>query len=126
MFYIDRYLNSGLSYDLAGKHNSCRVKLRAVGPDYGLHGHPLICEILKYAGISDATSKSHGNRNPYNVVYATFKALMTHESLEDIAMKRGVKFLKKEQGDWEFIASLEVAAVALLCLALFKMISFLK
>eukprot|EP00579_Thalassiosira_antarctica_P002020 CAMPEP_0201868434 /NCGR_PEP_ID=MMETSP0902-20130614/2321_1 /ASSEMBLY_ACC=CAM_ASM_000551 /TAXON_ID=420261 /ORGANISM="Thalassiosira antarctica, Strain CCMP982" /LENGTH=565 /DNA_ID=CAMNT_0048393777 /DNA_START=263 /DNA_END=1961 /DNA_ORIENTATION=+ len=115
VFYIDRYLNSGLSYDLAGKHNSCRVKLRAVGPDYGLHGHPLICEILKYAGISDATSKSHGNRNPYNVVYATFKALMTHESLEDIAMKRGVKLLTfKEQGDWEFSASLEVAAVVLL------------
>jgi len=51
---------------------------------------------------------------------------MTHESLEDIAMKRGVKLLKKEQGDWDFIASLEVAAVALLCLAFFKMISFLK
>ena len=60
------------------------------------------------------------------MAYATFKALLTHESLEDIAMKRGVKLLKKEQGDWEFIASLEVAAVALLCLALFKMISFLK
>jgi len=97
VFYIDRYLNSGLSYDLAGKHNSCRVQLRAVTPDYGLHGHPLICEILKYAGISDATSKSHGNRNPYNVVYATFKALMTHESLEDIAMKRGLKLLNLQR-----------------------------
>ena len=93
VFYVDRYLNSGLSYDLAGKHNSCKVQLRAVRPDYGLHGHPLICEILKYAGITDATSKSHGNRNPYNVVYATFKALMTHESLEEIALKRGKKLL---------------------------------
>jgi len=97
VFYIDRYLGSGLSYDLAGKHNSCKVALRAVSPDYGLHGHPLICEILKYAGISDASSKSHGNRNPYNVVYATFKALMTHESLEEIAMKRGVKLLNLQR-----------------------------
>ena len=95
VFYVDRYLNSGLSYDLAGKHNSCRVRLRAVSPDYGLHGHPLIVEILKYAGVSDATGKSHGNRNPYNVVYATFKALMTHESLEEIAMKRGYQACTK-------------------------------
>jgi len=97
VFYVDRYLNTGLSYDLAGKHNSCKVRLRAVRPDYGLHGHPLICEILKYAGITDATSKSHGNRNPYNVVYATFKALMTHESLEEIALKRGKKLLNLER-----------------------------
>ena len=97
VFYVDRYLNTGLSYDLAGKHNSCRVRLRAVSPDYGLHGHPLIVEILKYAGISDATGKSHGNRNPYNVVYATFKALMTHESLEEIAMKRGKKLLNLQR-----------------------------
>ena len=27
VFYVDRYLNSGLSYDLAWKHNSCRVWL---------------------------------------------------------------------------------------------------
>lgn len=97
VFYIDRYLNTGLSYDLAGRHNSCKVRLRATSPDYGLHGHPLICEILKYAGISDATGKSHGNRNPYNVVYATFKALMTHESLEEIALKRGKKLLNLQR-----------------------------
>ncbi|KAL3803603.1 hypothetical protein ACHAWO_008853 [Cyclotella atomus] len=97
VFYVNRYLNTGLCYDLAGRHNSCRVALRAVRPDYGLHGHPLICEILQYAGITDCTSKSHGNRNPYNVVYATFKALMTHESLEDIAMKRGKKLLNLQR-----------------------------
>lgn len=97
VFYVNRYLNTGLSYDLAGRHNSCRVALRAVRPDYGLHGHPLICEILQYAGITDCSSKSHGNRNPYNVVYATFKALMTHESLEDIAMKRGKKLLNLQR-----------------------------
>ncbi|KAL3796367.1 hypothetical protein ACHAW5_001693 [Stephanodiscus triporus] len=53
VFYVDRYLNSGLSYDLAGKHNSCRVRLRA--------------------------------------------ALMTHESLEEIAMKRGKKLLNLQR-----------------------------
>mmetsp|Transcript_31950 Transcript_31950/g.61568 ORF Transcript_31950/g.61568 Transcript_31950/m.61568 type:complete len:612 (+) Transcript_31950:313-2148(+) len=97
VFYINRYMKTGLCYDLAGRHNSCKVQLRAVRPNYGLHGHPLICEILKYAGITDASTKSHGNRNVYNVVYATFKALMTHESLEDIALKRGKKFVNLQR-----------------------------
>merc|ERR1712127_38230 len=98
VFYVDRYLGTGLTNDLAGKHNSCIVRIRAVTPDYGIRGNPLVGEILKFAGVSDASSKSHGNRNPYNVVYATFKALMTHESLEEIAMKRGVKLINLQRG----------------------------
>jgi hypothetical protein len=31
------------------------------------------------------------------VVYATFKVLMTHESLEEIAMKRGKKLLNLQR-----------------------------
>jgi ribosomal protein S5 len=68
IFYVDWHINSGLSYNFAGKHNSCQVSLRAVSPDYGLHGHPLIVKILKYSGVSNTTGKSHGNQNPYNVV----------------------------------------------------------
>jgi len=97
IFFVDRYLNTGLTSSLAGRHNSCKVTLRAVNPNRGLHGHPLILEILKYFGISDCSAKSHGNRNIYNVVYATFKALMTHESLEDTAMKRGKRLITLER-----------------------------
>lgn len=97
IFFVDRYLGSGLTSTLEGKHNSCKVTLRSVNPNRGLHGHPLICEILKYFGITDSTAKSHGNRNVYNVVYATFKALMTHESLEHIALKRGKRLLNIER-----------------------------
>lgn len=93
IFFIDRYNGSGLTSDLAGRHNSCRVALRSVEPNRGLHGHPLILEILKYFGISDCSAKSHGNRNVYNVVYATFKAICTHESIEDIALKRGKRLV---------------------------------
>jgi small subunit ribosomal protein S5 len=98
IFFIDRYLGSGLTSDLAGRQNSCRVSLRSVNPNRGLHGHPLICEILKYFGITDCTAKSHGNRNVHNVVRrATFKAIMTHESLEDVAMKRGKRLMNLER-----------------------------
>jgi small subunit ribosomal protein S5 len=97
IFFTPRYLGSGLTHDLIGKHNSCRVYLRAVPPGYGLRGHDLIQEILSAFGISDCCAKSHGNRNIYNVVYATFKALLTHESIEDIAMKTGKRLINLER-----------------------------
>lgn len=97
IFFIDRHAGAGLTRDLAGRHNSCKVTLLAVSPFHGLHGHPLVSDILLYFGIADCTAKTHGNRNQYNVVRATFKAIMTHESLEDIARKRGRRLLNLER-----------------------------
>jgi len=97
IYFVDRYLGSGLTTDLAGKQNSCKVILRSVRPNFGLKGHPLILEILKFFGVTDCSAKSHGNRNVYNVVRATFKALLTHESLEEIALKRGKRLLNLER-----------------------------
>lgn len=97
IFFIDRYNGTGLTSDLAGRHNSCKVALRSTNPNRGLNGHPLIREILKYFGITDCSAKSHGNRNVHNVVRATFKAIMTHESLEDVALKRGKRLMNLER-----------------------------
>jgi small subunit ribosomal protein S5 len=95
IFFVDRYRNSGLTRDLVGRQNSCRVFLRAT--DNGLRGNPLCCEIMKLMGISNVVAKAHGNRNHYNVVRATFKALMTHESLDDIALKRGLRLVNLQK-----------------------------
>ena len=95
IFFVDRYRGSGLTRDLVGRQNSCKVILRCT--DNGLRGNPVACEILKLMGITNVVAKAHGSRNHYNVVRATFKALMTHESLEDIAMKRGVRLVNLEK-----------------------------
>jgi small subunit ribosomal protein S5 len=97
IFFVDRHKGTALTRDLAGRHNSCKVTLRAVDVNYGLHGHPLVSDILLYCGITDCTAKTYGNRNQYNVVRATFKALMTHESMEDTAMKRGKRIMNLER-----------------------------
>lgn len=97
IFFVDRYMGSGLSYSLVGKNNSCKVLLRTMRPNGGLWGHDLVCLILKYFGITDCSTKSHGNRNQFNVVRATFKALLTHESMEEIALKRGKRLLNIER-----------------------------
>ena len=97
IFFIDRYKGAGLTRDLVGRHNSCKVTLRALPPHFGLHGHPLVMDILLHFVISDCSCKSHGNRNQYNVVRATFKALLTHESIEDISLKRGKRLMNLER-----------------------------
>jgi len=93
VFFFDRYKGSGIVQDLVGKHNSCKVFLRTVSKNKGLVGHPLVTTILVSFGVTDCSAKTHGNRNIYNIVYATFKALMRHESVETISMKRGKRFL---------------------------------
>lgn len=97
IFFVDRYQNSSLTRDLVGKANSCKVILRATHK--GLRGNPLCMEILKYFGITNASAKCvHGNRSQFNVVRATFKALATHESMEDVAFKRGRRIVSVDRG----------------------------
>ncbi len=95
IFFVDRYRNRSLTRDLVGRQNSCKVYLRTT--DNGLRGNPLACEILKLMGITNAVCKAHGSRSHLNVVRATFKALLTHESLDEIALKRGVRLINLEK-----------------------------
>jgi len=95
IFFVDRYRNRSLTRDLVGRQNSCKVYLRTT--DNGLRGNPLACEILKLMGITNAVCKAHGSRTHLNVVRATFKALLTHESLDEIALKRGVRLVNLEK-----------------------------
>mmetsp|Transcript_13567 Transcript_13567/g.15083 ORF Transcript_13567/g.15083 Transcript_13567/m.15083 type:complete len:394 (-) Transcript_13567:50-1231(-) len=96
VFFVDPHSGGGLVRSLAGRHNSCRVRLLSVSPHYGLQGHPLICDLLLFFGITDCTAKSFGNRSQYNVIMATIKALLTNESLEEIARRRGKRLLNLE------------------------------
>lgn len=59
----------------------------------GLRGNPIAREILKRFGVVNASCKAHGSRTPLNMVTATFRALMTHESVEEISLKRGRRMI---------------------------------
>jgi len=94
LVFVDRYSNSALMHDLVGTHNNCKVVLRALPPGMGMTAGPLIREMLEMMGIADCSAKAYGNRNPYSVVRATFKALKMHEGLEVIARKRGKRVME--------------------------------
>jgi small subunit ribosomal protein S5 len=97
IFFASRYQTNALTHDLVGRSNSCKVLIRAT--NRGLRGNPLSCEILKYFGITHASCKAvHGQRTQFNVVRATFKAIMTHQSMEEVARKRGRRILSIDHG----------------------------
>jgi len=91
IFFVERYQGNGLTSDLVGVQNSTKCVIRAV--DNGLRGNPLMKEILLRFGISNAQCKAYGPRHLFNVVRATFKALCTHESIEEVALKRGKRIV---------------------------------
>ena len=90
---VDRYEDQALCNDVIGVHNGCKVVIRAVPPGYGMKAGRLVREILLQCGISDASAKAYGNRNPFSVVRATFKALKSHDGIEAIARKRGKRIM---------------------------------
>jgi len=65
---VDRFKMTSLVHSCEGKHNSCRVVLRAVPPGYGMKGSRTTQAILTSMGIGDCTAKAVGRRTPFAVV----------------------------------------------------------
>ncbi|KAG5190618.1 ribosomal protein S5, C-terminal domain-containing protein [Tribonema minus] len=93
LIYVERYKMSGLLYPLYGEHNNLKVYIYPTRPGSGLRAGDIIEGILEGFGIADATAKAYGKRHPYSVVRATFNALLGHEGLHDVAMRRGARIL---------------------------------
>lgn len=87
--YIDRFNERTLFHEVRGKWNSCTLFLRPAPQGKGLTVSDTVACVLDCFGITDVVSKTHGQRNPYTVIKATFDALAKHETAEEIAMKTG-------------------------------------
>ncbi|POM80153.1 30S ribosomal protein S5 [Phytophthora palmivora] len=87
--YIDRFDNRTLYHEVSGKWNSCTLFLRPAPKDKGLTVSDTVACVLDCFGITDIVSKTHGQRNPFTVVKATFDALSKHETAEEIALRTG-------------------------------------
>ena len=97
IFFADRFQGERFATDLVGKHNSCKVVIRTVSE--GLRGNRLCRAVLARFGIVHGTSKAYGRRHPWNVVYATFKAVLGHESIEQIALKTGKRLVSVDKAN---------------------------
>ena len=77
-----------IHHDVDGKFCSARVNIRTAPVGTGVIAGGAMRSIFECAGISDVVSKSLGTSNPYNMVWATFKAFGKLLSPRNVADRR--------------------------------------
>jgi small subunit ribosomal protein S5 len=78
-----------LQCDLRGSHGATRVFMQPAAEGTGVIAGGAMRAVLECAGVRNVLAKSHGSRNPINVVRATLNALSSMRSPAEVAAKRG-------------------------------------
>ena len=81
--------NDTLQYELHGRHGATRVFMQPASDGTGVIAGGAMRAVYECAGVRNVLAKSHGSRNPINVVQATVKALSGMLSPKQIAARRG-------------------------------------
>jgi len=86
--YVERFENRTLWTDVEAKFGATRIILRQRPVGFGLHCNPNVHQVLKAAGIKDASAKVWGSRNPLSVIKTLFR--MLHAGNAPLALGNGV------------------------------------
>lgn len=103
-----------LHHDVHGHFGAGRVLLRAAPAGTGIIAGGPMRAVFETMGVQDVVAKCTGTTNPYNMVKATFDALVNLESPRGIAAKRGKKVgdivARREASTSQLIAEGDAAA----------------
>ena len=77
-----------LYYPVSAKYSSSIVFMKPASEGTGVIAGGAMRAVCELVGIQDVLAKSHGSTNPINIVRATFKALQTIQSPDQVAKKR--------------------------------------
>jgi len=77
-------------HEVVGTFGAGHVLLKPAVPGTGVIAGPAIRAVMEAIGVRDVMSKSLRSSNPHNVVRATFEALRSLESVEQVAARRGL------------------------------------
>jgi small subunit ribosomal protein S5 len=80
-----------LHHDVNGRHGAGRVLLRAAPAGTGIIAGGPMRAVFETLGMHDVVAKSQGSSNPYNMIRATFDALMKEDSPRAVAARRNLK-----------------------------------
>ncbi|MPN17265.1 30S ribosomal protein S5 [bioreactor metagenome] len=86
-------LGMTLPHPVEVKFGGAKVLMRPACPGTGLIAGGAMRVILELAGVKDVLAKSLGASNAGNVAKATFKAMQSLTSKEEVLAKRGVETL---------------------------------
>lgn len=78
-----------IHYDVEGNYGACKVVIRTAPSGTGIIAGGVMRSIFECVGIKDVVAKSIGSNNPYNVILATFDALLNANSPKTVAERRG-------------------------------------
>ncbi|MBT4203671.1 MAG: 30S ribosomal protein S5 [Rhodobiaceae bacterium] len=80
-----------LHHDVEGSHGAGKVILRAAPSGTGIIAGGPMRAVFETLGVQDVVTKSQGTSNPYNMIRATFDALLKEQSPRTVAARRGLK-----------------------------------
>ncbi len=102
-----------LHHDGNGHFGAGRVTLRSAPQGTGIIAGGPMRAIFESLGVADVVTKSVGTSNPYNMIRATFEALVEQTSPKAVAQRRGKKIadLLGRGGADKGVAEAEAAAV---------------
>jgi small subunit ribosomal protein S5 len=84
-----RLKDATLQYPIRARHGAARVYMQPASEGTGIIAGGAMRAVFEVVGIHNVLAKCIGSSNPINVLRATVKGLVSMQSPEDIAAKRG-------------------------------------
>ena len=102
-----------LHHDGKGRFGAGRVNVRSAPAGTGIIAGGPMRAVFESLGVADVVTKSVGSSNPYNMIRATFDALVSQTSPKSVAQRRGKKVADLLGRGGASAAEAEVAAEAI-------------
>jgi len=101
-----------LHHDGNGHFGAGRVTLRSAPQGTGIIAGGPMRAVFESLGVADVVTKSVGTSNPYNMIRATFEALVDQTSPKSVAQRRGKKIADLLGRGGSQTAEADAAAIA--------------